>query len=77
MRKLLIPLLTALALPTTVNAKSYWLILGYAQGVTRVQVESMEQCEEQGKIYSSSKGNTKGRVDQKRYWYVVGKQMKR
>ena len=73
MKRFLIPLLAALALPTAVNAESYWLILGYAEGVTRVQVESMEQCEEQGRIYSSSKVNTKGSVDQKRYWCVVGK----
>ena len=73
MKLLLLPLLAAIALPTAVHAESYWLILGYAQGVTRVQVESIEQCEEQRRIYSSSKGNTKGRVDQKRYWCLVSK----
>ena len=30
MRKLLIPLLAAIALPTAVNAESVWLILRYA-----------------------------------------------
>ena len=74
MKRLLKPLLAAIACPTAVHAESYWLILGYAhQGVTRIQVESMEQCEEQGRIYSSSKGNTKGRVDQKRHCCVIGK----
>ena len=65
--------IAALDSPTAVNAESYWLILGYAHGVKRVQVESMAQCEEQGKIYSSNKGDTKGRVDQQRNWCIVGK----
>tara|TARA_B100000700_G_C14335638_1_gene530291 strand:+ start:257 stop:478 length:222 start_codon:yes stop_codon:yes gene_type:complete len=73
MKRLLLPLLAALALPTAANAESVWLVIGYAEGVTKVLVESMEQCEEQGKKFASSKGNAKGRVDQKRYWCVVGK----
>ena len=32
MKRLLLPLLAALALPTAVNAESYWLILTYGTG---------------------------------------------
>ena len=54
MRKLLIPLLAALALPNAVNAESYWLFLrstGASGGpaLEKIEMKSMEQCEEQGK----------------------------
>ena len=53
MRKLLIPLLAAFALPTAVNAESYWLVLRYEDpdgiALEKIEMESMEQCEEQGK----------------------------
>ncbi len=32
MKRLFLPLLAALALPTAVNAESYWLILNYHSG---------------------------------------------
>ena len=53
MKRLLLPLLAALTLPTAVNAESYWLILGwswngYTFGLEKIEVESMEQCKEQG-----------------------------
>ena len=43
MKRLLFPLLAALALPTAVNAESYWLVLEY-DGMTRIEMESLEQC---------------------------------
>ena len=58
MKRLLLPLLTALALPSTINAESYWLVLEY-DGMTRIEMESLEQCEEQGKKYMSSKRGSK------------------
>ena len=54
MKRLLLPLLAALALPTTVNAESYWLVLiGRQQGTAleKIEMQNMEKCEEQGKIF--------------------------
>ena len=48
MRKLLILLLASLALPTAVNAESYWLILRIVNSLKKIEMESMEQCEKQG-----------------------------
>ena len=57
MCKLLIPLLAALALPTAVNAESYWLIIGDMSGdaLEKIEMQDMNQCEEQGKIFKKSK----------------------
>ena len=54
MKRLLLPLLPAIALPTAVNAESYWLFLRstHASGgpaLEKIEMESMDQCEEQGK----------------------------
>ena len=60
MRKLLIPLLAALALPTAVYAESYWLVLKVDDdrgiALEKIEMKSMEQCEEQGEDWSSSFG---------------------
>ena len=52
MKRLLIPLLAALALPTAVIAESYWLILRVDDdsgiALEKIEMKSMEQCEEQG-----------------------------
>tara|TARA_B100000401_G_scaffold414404_1_gene335246 strand:+ start:567 stop:794 length:228 start_codon:yes stop_codon:yes gene_type:complete len=61
MKRLLLPLLTALALPNAVNAESYWLILGWSFNsktaeLEKIEVESMEQCREQGE-YFRTKGD--------------------
>ena len=58
MRKLLIPLLAVFALPTAVNAESYWLILieggkKHGKALEKIEMESMEQCEEQGNLFKS------------------------
>ncbi len=53
-KRLILPLIAALALPTSVNAESYWLILiqvSTGKGFEKIEMESMEQCEEQGKIF--------------------------
>ena len=69
MKRLLLPLLAALALPTAINAESYWLVLEY-DGMTRIEMKSLEQCEEQGKKYMSSKRGTKNNMH---YWCLEGK----
>ena len=51
MKRLLLPLLAALALPTAVNAESYWLVLkvGVSQGaLEKIEMKSTEQCQEEG-----------------------------
>ena len=70
MKRLLLPLLAALALPTAVNAESYWLILRasamQAVSLEKIEMESMEQCEEQGKIWEKMGGYSK-------YLCLIGK----
>ena len=52
MKRFLTPLLAALALPTAVNAESYWLVLKVDDdrgiALEKIEMKSMEQCEEQG-----------------------------
>ena len=58
MRKLLVPLLAAIAFPTAVDAESYWLVLkvGDDRGIAleKIEMKSMEQCQEQREDWSSS-----------------------
>ena len=57
-KRFLIPLLTAIALPTAVNAESYWLVLKVDDdrgiALEKIEMKSMEQCEEQGEDWYSS-----------------------
>ena len=39
MRKLLIPLLASLALPTEVNAESYWLLMMRSSGMEKIEMK--------------------------------------
>ena len=61
MKRFLIPLLATLALPTAVNAESYWLVLRVddASGVAleKIEMKSMEQCEEQGEKWEGAMWN--------------------
>ena len=61
MKRLLLPLLAALALPTAVNAETWYLLAKTgAKGATfTIPMESKEDCEEQGNIYLKCK-NWKG-----------------
>ena len=58
MKRLLLPLVAALALPTTVYAESYWLVLKVDDdrgiALEKIEMKSMEQCEEQGEDWFSS-----------------------
>ena len=61
MKRLLLPLLAALALPTAVNAESYWLVIGWSvnsngMALEKIEMGSMEQCKEQGESYRKEKG---------------------
>ena len=54
MRKLLIPLLAAFALPTAVSAESDWLIISNQNGITKIQMKDTDQCYQQGKLWKMS-----------------------
>ena len=62
MYRFFIPLLAAIALPTTVNAESTWLVLKIsgrksAAYLEKIEMESMAQCEEQGKFWRTKDPN--------------------
>ena len=44
MKSLLLPLIAVLALPTAVNAESYWLILKVVNSLEKIEMKSLEQC---------------------------------
>ena len=70
-----LPLLAAFALPTAVNAESYWLILssgaGGSSALEKIEMASMEQCEEQGEIFASER--IKFKMNKKQYECLKGK----
>ena len=54
MKRFLLPLLAALALPTAVSAESYWLVFRFGSSVgsatEAIEMKSLSHCEEQAKI---------------------------
>ena len=62
MKRLILPLLATLALPTALNAESVWLLVefnwdykqGYAVAFEKIEMKDMEQCEEQAARYMRS-----------------------
>jgi len=61
-KRLILPLIAALALLTSVNAESYWLILVFSDRGTvgtgaleRIEMESLESCEMEGLKWRKSK----------------------
>ena len=75
MKRLLLPLLTALALPTAVNAESHWLILTFAisgASLEKIEMPSAEVCEEEGRKWENS--STQRQVPRFRSFHcVIGK----
>jgi hypothetical protein len=74
MKRLLLPLLAALALPTAVNAESTWLILQLttmknsgagAYALEKVKVSSWDSCTRQGQQWTDSH-NTRN------HWCIQG-----
>ena len=58
MKRLLLPLLAALSLPTAVNAESYWLVLILGMGgndkpaaFEKIEMSSMEGCQKEGNFW--------------------------
>jgi hypothetical protein len=58
LQRILFPLLASLALPTAVNAESYWLVMSAASmksaSLEKIEMASMEQCKEQGEIFKTA-----------------------
>ena len=58
MKRLLLPLIATLALPTAVNAESYWLVLRWKAGgsgsLEKIEMESFEQCESEGEKWQNT-----------------------
>ena len=76
MKSLILPLLAALAIPTAVNAETFWLILNQttmknngqgAYAMEKVEVSSWDSCKKQGEEWSNSWAKNRG------YWCIVGK----
>ena len=85
MRKLLVPLLAALTLPTAVNAESVWLILRYgsvnagmprmaaAASLEKIEMRDLNHCKSEGDKWAQSilpKGEKKSLLT---YHCLVGK----
>jgi len=47
LKRLLLPLLAVIALPTAVNAENYYLLVSVRDSNFTVPMKSLEQCEEQ------------------------------
>ena len=77
MKRLLLPLLAALALPTGVNAESHWLIIQITRGggynsLEKIEMASAEDCEKEGRRWENSP--TQGyKSDNRRFHCIVGK----
>ena len=70
MKRLLLPLLAALALPTAVNAESYWLILvkkGKGGALEKIEMPNIKACESEGEKWRAI--NKMGRD----YSCIIGK----
>ena len=71
MRKLLLPLLAAIALPSAVNAESVWLVMRYATSIAhedgvaaaveKIEMRDMSQCELMGAKWIASKAKPEQR----------------
>ena len=61
MKRLLIPLLAALALPTAVNAETVWLVLSRKKaGFEKIEMKDMKQCQEMRDYWWENGGNKVG-----------------
>ena len=72
MKRLLLPLLAALALPTAVNAESYWLLFYVggddASDLEKIEMDSLEKCKKQGELFLKE-----GWAPSNEYMCVIGK----
>tara|TARA_A100001011_G_scaffold290845_1_gene302361 strand:- start:47 stop:256 length:210 start_codon:yes stop_codon:yes gene_type:complete len=69
MKRLLLPLLAALALPAAVNAESVWLVIAYGNvGMEKIEMKDLDQCIEQGE-----KLKQKQKLLRHQYFCIEGK----
>ena len=58
MKRLLLSLLSALALPTAVNAESYWLVINFTfatgSALEKIEMPSIKACKEEGEKWINS-----------------------
>ena len=80
MRKLLIPLLAALTLPTSVNAESSWLLIpgqrnnmNSITNLGQIEMPSMEACKVEGEKVKNDQYYRKGIFSNINYTCVTGK----
>ncbi len=78
MKRLLLPLIAALVLPTAANAETYWLILSgtrtTAGAMLKVPMSTMEECELAGKKVMQSDHHARHYMwESMRYICVKGK----
>ena len=83
MKRYLLPLIAALALPTAASAESVWLVLRYLSGVSfragaaieKIEMRDMEQCELMGAKWMGAKetGTEKRRDRVFAYTCIEGK----
>tara|TARA_S200000501_G_scaffold204043_1_gene191866 strand:+ start:547 stop:774 length:228 start_codon:yes stop_codon:yes gene_type:complete len=66
MKRLLLPLLAALALPTAVNAENYYLLVSFGERNFTVPMKSLDQCEEQLAIVTNTDNWKVTRVNTKK-----------
>ena len=78
MKRLLLPLLAAIALPTAVNAESHWLIInlgnnnGTITSLEKIEMPSAEACVIEGRKWENSP--TQGYESKRRRFHcVIGK----
>ena len=61
MKRLLLLLIAALAIPTAANAESHWLILmTETGGLVNLEMESQAECSNQGKAWLAQSERTMG-----------------
>ena len=74
MKRLLLPLQAALALPNAVNAETWYLIINGIQGtLVSVPTSSLEECEQSGKKVDNKKEWKGGRPIEIQYVCIKGK----
>ena len=58
MKRLLLPLLATLTLPSVVNAESYWLVLRWkfssSGGLEKIEMNDLDQCNTEGKKWEQT-----------------------
>ena len=76
MKYLILPLLAAIALPTAVNAESYWLTLYFGDNtfgsMEKVEMESAEACNKEGSKWENTSTIKKSKI-YRSFHCVVGK----